>query len=62
MSGPPSNWADATIPGPRASRRIWDADDAELQLLIDLITEHEQQTGRVITVAQLRATLTRPGA
>jgi len=37
-------------------------DDAELQLLIDLITEHEQQTGRVITVAQLRATLTRPGA
>jgi hypothetical protein len=41
---------------------IWEADDAELQLIIDLITEYELQHGRPITAAQLREILKRPGA
>ena len=45
----------------RATMLILEADDTELSLIIQLVTEHEQQYGRVITAAQLRAVLHRPG-
>ena len=41
---------------------IWEADDSELALIIAIVIEHEQQTGRVITVPELRAILKRPGS
>ncbi len=46
----------------RTCMLLWEADDAELQLIIDLITEHAPQAGAVITVPELRAILKRPGA
>ena len=44
----------------RTAMLIWEADDAELALIIQIVTEHEQQTGRTITAAELRAKLARP--
>jgi hypothetical protein len=52
---PSTNWNRATM-------LIWEADNSELQLIIDVITEHERQTGSVIQPHELRARLQRPGA
>ena len=45
----------------RATMLIWEADDSELTLIIQIVTEHESQTGRTITAAELRAKLAHPG-
>jgi hypothetical protein len=45
----------------RATMLIWEADDSELQLIIDLVTEWEQQHGTIVTPTDLRRILQRPG-
>jgi hypothetical protein len=57
-----SNWDRATLNEKRTTMLIWEADDAELQLLIDTCDEFEAQTGRTITPTELRARFKRPGA
>jgi hypothetical protein len=44
----------------RATMLIWEADDSELALIIQLVTEFEQHYGRTITAAELRTILQRP--
>jgi hypothetical protein len=50
---PVSNWRQAT-------RSILEVTDAELALLIQIITEFEQHHARTISAAELRARLQRP--
>ena len=60
MPDEPSNWDRATLTEKRATMLIWEADDQELALLIQIITEFELQHARPITVAELRTRLARP--
>ena len=66
MPDEPSNWDRATLTEKRATALIWEADDQELDLIIQIITDHyRHQTGRVdtdraMTPAELRARLQRP--
>lgn len=60
MPDEPSNWDRATLTEKRATMLIWEADDQELALLIHIITEHEQQYARTMTVHELRERLKRP--
>jgi hypothetical protein len=53
--------ADPARNGTRPTRVIWEADDRELAWIIQIVTEHEQQYGQVITAVQLRSILQRPG-
>lgn len=55
-----SNWDKATPNHKRTTMLIWEADNAELQLLIDTCSEVESQTGRTITPEELRARFQRP--
>jgi hypothetical protein len=53
--------ADHSLNWKRATMLIWEADDSELQLIIDLVTEWERQHGTIVTPADLRRILQRPG-
>jgi len=52
---------DHSLNWKRATMLIWEADDSELQLIIDLVMEWERQHGTIVTPADLRRILQRPG-
>ena len=55
-----SNWDRATLTEKRATMLLWEADNVELQLLIDTCSEFEVQAARKITPEELRARFQRP--
>jgi hypothetical protein len=55
-----TNWDRATLNEKRTTMLIWEADDAELQLLIDTCDEFTLQAARKMTVGELRARFQRP--